>query len=682
MQWSWIALVPLAIGINYLSKLLRSRNESQPCHGKGDEAEGDGLLVPDLWGTYRSNLYFGMRTKTPQALMTGLAWNSLNDVASLSKMRHSCELDDNVHFGWVEHDGRGYGHQKIVDRDHHSQLDIVYAKERGAGANADETWMVQIRGKPTDETRRLSLIYYVGYDGEQSPGLERLETEEYLCLKGQTPETGPFVIAFRKEKHVTPVVLNRRVEQSRVWAVSDHFLQRMKRNLQAAFSRADDMFSVNLEQAVSLHGDDADADDDMSGANVVAVQFIVSNQFSLDIVYFPLNATMAMPDAQRLAEAAKKTLVALQAARDCKKARLQSRIESRLLPDKTAASKKLLPFVKHALGSLLGGISYFHGDSFVYEFFHDGEQRKKKAVRTAVSELFTDVPARANFPRGFVWDTGFHNLLIARWDMALSLEILMHWVRKIDEDGWIGREQILGAEARSKVPQPYVTQNPGFSNPPALLLPMEMMARSCGALPTQQKKFVSDALRDMYPHLKRHFAWFMRHQRGSLADSEADAPPFLFRWRGRSRHHTLTSGLDDYPRGDTPSSQELHVDLLSWMAFAARAMQEIQEQITSIHDDDTDYGALYREALANLEKYHWDDERRCYGDRTVDERSGQLVFVPNKGYISIFPMLFGLVDGNSDRLGHLLNLIEDPAQLWTRCGVENVAGDVSHVCFV
>lgn len=27
-----------------------------------------------LWGSYRGNLYFGMRTRTPQALLTGLMW--------------------------------------------------------------------------------------------------------------------------------------------------------------------------------------------------------------------------------------------------------------------------------------------------------------------------------------------------------------------------------------------------------------------------------------------------------------------------------------------------------------------------------------------------------------------------------------------------------------------------------
>lgn len=41
--------------------------------------------------------------------------------------------------------------------------------------------------------------------------------------------------------------------------------------------------------------------------------------------------------------------------------------------------------------------------------------------------------------------------MIGAWDNDLSLEILKSWISLIDDDGWVGREQILGEEARSKV---------------------------------------------------------------------------------------------------------------------------------------------------------------------------------------------------------------------------------------
>lgn len=48
-------------------------------------------------------------------------------------------------------------------------------------------------------------------------------------------------------------------------------------------------------------------------------------------------------------------------------------------------------------------------------------------------------------------DEGFHLLHIGAWDNALSLEILKDWINLVDEDGWVGREQILGDEARIRV---------------------------------------------------------------------------------------------------------------------------------------------------------------------------------------------------------------------------------------
>jgi len=38
----------------------------------------------------------------------------------------------------------------------------------------------------------------------------------------------------------------------------------------------------------------------------------------------------------------------------------------------------------------------------------------------------------------------------------------------MDETGWIAREQILGDQARSKVPKEFQIQYPHYANPPTL----------------------------------------------------------------------------------------------------------------------------------------------------------------------------------------------------------------------
>ena len=52
-------------------------------------------------------------------------------------------------------------------------------------------------------------------------------------------------------------------------------------------------------------------------------------------------------------------------------------------------------------------------------------------------------------------------------------DVLRHWFALQDANtGWIAREQILGKEARSKVPPEFQAQNPSYANPPTLLFPL------------------------------------------------------------------------------------------------------------------------------------------------------------------------------------------------------------------
>lgn len=129
--------------------------------------------------------------------------------------------------------------------------------------------------------------------------------------------------------------------------------------------------------------------------------------------------------------------------------------------------------------------------------------------------------------------------------------------------------------------------------------------------PDVRSKYLADHehalsyLKSIYPPLKRHYDWFRRTQRGQIKQyaRTARSRTEAYRWRGRSADHVLTSGMDDYPRGP-PHAGELHLDLISWMAFFSRTMHDIADFIGEV-DDAVAYREIEKATLDNIEGWSW-----------------------------------------------------------------------------
>lgn len=272
------------------------------------------------------------------------------------------------------------------------------------------------------------------------------------------------------------------------------------------------------------------------------------------------------------------------------------------------------------------------------------------------------------------------------------LEIVKSWFNLMDEDGWIAREQILGAEARSKVPPEFTVQYPHYANPPTLFMILESfvdrfnksaapridldredIADSLRSAHLENRDLAYAYLRSIYPLLKRHYYWFRKTQRGDIKSYDRDAysAKEAYRWRGRTVQHILTSGLDDYPRAQPPHPGELHTDLISWMGLASRSLRRIAEALGE-KEDTEEFGAHEKAIVRNIDDLHWDEEAQTYCDATIDDYE-ESVHVCHKGYISIFPFLTGIVGPDSPRLKPILDLIRDPEELWTDYGIRSLS---------
>ena len=78
--------------------------------------------------------------------------------------------------------------------------------------------------------------------------------------------------------------------------------------------------------------------------------------------------------------------------------------------------------------------------------------------------------------------------------LYLTLDIIKSWFKLMDEDGWIGREQILGPEARSKVPSEFQVQYPHYANPPTLFMVINSFLDKLDAVSQMEELLFADSL--------------------------------------------------------------------------------------------------------------------------------------------------------------------------------------------
>ena len=423
------------------------------------------------------------------------------------------------------------------------------------------------------------------------------------------------------------------------------------------------------------------------------VQKVFEGPFEFDVFFTPSSA-LNTPSAEDLTAEIMKAVTGF-----------DEKYAETLAPQAPFKAEKYLQFSKSLFSNLIGGIGYFYGDQVIdrsyapeYEEENEGFWQEAAEARARNQhklegpyELFTSIPSRPFFPRGFLWDEGFHLLPIVDWDPELVMQILSSWFRTMDEDGWIAREQILGSEARSKVPGEFQVQYPHYANPPTLFMVLEALLDKVegknGALAADQQvlgevsgsslanpDLVREWLKQLYPLLQRNFDWYRRTQFGDL--KSYDRPAFsskeAYRWRGRTPQHILTSGLDDYPRAQPPHPGELHTDLMAWMGMMARSMWRVAAYLAESEDDTARYAKIAEAIRRNVDDLHWSKRDKTYCDATIDDYEDS-VHVCHKGYISIFPFMTGLLTPENKHLGDVLALIADEDELWSPYGIRSLS---------
>lgn len=628
------------------------------------------------WGPYRPNLYFGVRPQIPETFLMGLMWASGDDRYRLMEtIRDTCQQDDGVKgYGWNMYDPRVGGSQVIQDEELSVDLTTDFTKtEDGKG------WTVRVAGTPrlgAPANVKTSIIFHLaleGMDGSKKKSLycERLNkgTGHSLAFgatcHGQDPKLGSFdlvVFADSEENIIQSTAVNSaQVSDSQIWQAKSVYTDLLQN---------DDSQDYRKVVPSSNPGP----------GNMQFVNFNFIGSFSATFTYHQATNSTALSDLR---------------------AAFPSQVDKVFPRASEFQEAKYAGFTQALLSNLLGGLGFFHGDSKVdrsnapeYQETDVNFWMEEKAamgsaqiITTEVKSLLSFTPSRPFFPRGFLWDEGFHLLPVIEWDLDLAVAVFRSWLDQMDNDGWIAREQILGPEARSQVLPQFQTQYPHHANPPTLL---------ALALPALLQKLIGTShyfghpskhlatpdagkalMKELYPLLDKHYQWFRRTQAGDLkayARPEGADPVEGYRWRGRTPKHTLASGLDDYPRANPPHPGELHVDALAWVGASARAMMQMAQALGERSATDS-----YREQLEavrhNLDVLHWDETKEAYCDATIvgHDSTAQYQHVCHLGYVSLFPLLTGLMKADHPNLPAVLALLSDKTKLWSSIGVRSLS---------
>lgn len=576
-------------------------------------------------------------------------------------------------YGWTVYDVRKGGTQIVNDTG--NKLDLITDISKVSDGETNGNWGLRIKGIPRANARNdqnTTLIVYLGSESSESrmdcTNGHRLESSNsnVVCdgtmfglgsFKIDFPGHGPDSGALQKRS-----ISSLTVPEDTIWQAKSIFTDLIKSN--------------DSHEGVIA--------DNPGPGNLHFVQETFEGGFELDVL-FSSNSTANAMTSHTLTKG-------IQDARSA----FSERFESVYAPQAPFQDEEHIKFSQSLLSNLMGGIGYFDGTSKVdvssapeyaetdKNFWDKAKSARSRAVveERGPYQLFTAVPSRPFFPRGFLWDEGFHLEVILDWDIDLALEIVSSWFDLMDESGWIAREQILGPEARTKVPSEFQTQYPHYANPPTLFLVVEaFLAKSSGMSSyhgavsqyLNHPELGTAFLKAIYPKMEKHYEWFCRTQAGNMKNYQLPDPGLYqgYRWRGRTPQHVLTSGLDDYPRAQPPHPEELHLDAICWVGSMAVALKKISAFLGEKKEQNS-FSKHEADVIRSLDGIHWSEPNQAYCDTTVINEN-QVERVCHKGYISLFPFLVNLMGPDHSHLEAMLNLIRDPEELWSPHGLRSLS---------
>ena len=385
-----------------------------------------------LWGTYKPNLYFSMKQKQKETPVFGLMWYGIRDNYFSSKvdigdiLRHECAKTDKIKYYWPYHNGLDYANEIIKDEENNVILDIQNIK-----TNYDineQSWISVIKGKKINQNSKNNKINNIGiilYFSLEEFSLDKkaIFNGENIKLSDTNYELKEMRFGEEKEKFNIEITQGKegiKYSQYQKYRKGYQYNWRVKQFVEESLKINQEIYA---KKNVTYSYIPFDEMAKTKQPNIVAIQIVfsmsnlINDNFEIVVRYSNnKNKKQETKDDINILIDKKREefnnkfneIFSLKNIEEIKNNK------NYILNEKN--SESLQQMSKEALSNILGGIGYFHGSI---------KQKQKNNIDEKVIQekgLFTATPCRSYFARGFLWDEGFHQLIISKWD-PLFIEI-------------------------------------------------------------------------------------------------------------------------------------------------------------------------------------------------------------------------------------------------------------------
>jgi len=429
-------------------------------------------------------MYFGLRTNEPAdvgSVSSGIMWYTHDDLlmtGSLDTIRYMCDNSHkNLVYGYVEHDTENYGHQVINDGKYNGfTLQTIFLRPNPDNSDktlANTDWTTRIVYETNNSANVVSLIWYVYIESDQKyqlsnnkeysldilPGENNKLDIPIATVMGLTPSLSDFQMTIIPTASKNAVDFSKFIVDINTSTSSVSCLHAA--SLKQCISKTMDIKEINNNLQIMLVDENYNKQHynqytSMGFKNLVAVQITIShNRKKSKFKHFSYSLDVAYTQNKKQSELENKLIPPLigkhfDLVHNEYSIKFRQHFQKSFpitINEDTDEKQLLLDFAKATFSNMAGSIGYFYGYSLVRDdskhFYSDLPKTDvTNAVKYWKAGLLTAVPSRSQFPRGFLWDDGFHGLMLGCWSIELELNILGHWMDLLNHEGWIPREQV------------------------------------------------------------------------------------------------------------------------------------------------------------------------------------------------------------------------------------------------